>query len=57
MVAPNYIPPTPPMPGVREKLIYINDLRDAVERISRAWNPTQLSDAVASAQYFLDKFK
>jgi hypothetical protein len=44
----------PPMPGVRDALIYRPDVIRAVNRMDQCWNKEQLQDAIRSARLFLD---
>lgn len=48
---------TPPMPGVREKLIYVSDLKAAVNRLDTCWNKTQLEDILNSVKFFVQQME
>ena len=47
-------PPPKPMPDIEPALLKISDARTAIERAEKAWNKSQLQDAIRSARYFLD---
>lgn len=52
------IPPTPPpMPAVARALIPLKDASTAIQRGLEAWNPSQLQDAIRSAEFFIDRAK
>lgn len=55
MVQPGFSPPPAPMPGVREHASDLAELIAAAERAKRAWNRTQLRDALTSVRFFLDQ--
>jgi hypothetical protein len=46
--------PPKPMPEIEPALLKIMDAQAALTRASKAWNRSQLEDAVRSARYFLD---
>lgn len=54
MISPEDYPDPPPMPDVRGALLLVRDLSKAVQRASKAWNKTQLRDAMQSVRYFVD---
>lgn len=51
-VKPEFIPA--PMPQVRVALLSVRDLQEAADRAAKAWNLTQLRDALRSVRYFLE---
>lgn len=53
MVKPIIPVPIRPMPKVSKALVYLPDLQAAVNRAGKAWNKTQLEDALASAKNFI----
>lgn len=46
---------TPPMPQVRDAILYLEDAKKALSR--EVWNSTQLEDAIRSAEHFIQKAK
>lgn len=46
---------TPPMPQVRDSLLYLEDAKKALSR--EVWNKTQLEDAIRSAEHFIQRAK
>lgn len=54
-MTPRTYPDPPPMPGVREALLDVIEARKALERAEKAWNATQLEDALRSASFFIEK--
>ena len=46
-------PPPPPMPGVAQAQQPLTEAAAAIERGLRAWNTSQLQDALRSASYFI----
>lgn len=44
-----------PMPDVRPALLNVADLAAAVDRAGKAWNKSQLTDALRSARFFLER--
>lgn len=54
MIPPGGIyPDPPPMPDVRRSIGHIPDAIAALERAQKAWNKTQLIDALDSAAMFI----
>lgn len=54
MIPPGRIyPDPPPMPNVRAALVHVPDMRAAVERAAKAWNKSQLDDAIRSLKYYI----
>lgn len=51
------IPPTPPTPDTRPALVHAQDLIDAANRLSKAWNTTQVEDALRSVRFYADKIE
>lgn len=56
LYAPMRLPP-PPMPMVSAAHAYLPDAIHALRRGLDAWNPTQLKDALRSAEHFLQAAK
>lgn len=46
-----------PTPEVARAKVHLSDLHKACTRIDRAWNKTQMEDAIRSAEFFLSKIK
>lgn len=46
-----------PMPAVARALVPMKDAAEAIQRGLAAWNASQLTDAIRSAEFFLDKAK
>lgn len=43
----------PPMPQVRDAQFSMRDAKAAIDRALDAWNPTQMQDAIRSAEFFI----
>lgn len=46
--------PPKPIPEIEPALLKVMDAQAALTRASKAWNRSQLEDAIRSARYFLD---
>jgi hypothetical protein len=48
------IPPPPPLPRYREALLYLPNLKAAVERFRRSRNATEAEDALRVIRFYTD---
>lgn len=51
------IPDPPPMREVQPAKMHLRDAYRACDRISRAWNKTQMEDALRSLRFYLEKME
>ena len=49
------MPPPPPMRDVARAQPMLQELREAAERAAKAWNRSQLEDALRSVRHFADE--